>query len=100
MVNLCLETGAVRIQAKRILEAERERDSVEGAQLRAAAAQKRTPPADVVVKLLKREIDRAPTNNIIVEGFPSIVSDGFPGVQDQIDALQGVGETVKMVLLD
>jgi len=101
MVNMCLETGAARIQASRVLEAEREQNTEDARLLREAEAQKRTPPTDVVVRLLKRAVDAAPTNRVIIEGFPKLVSGGYPGVQDQLDALETVvGTAVQMVMLD
>ena len=61
----------------------------------------RTVPVDITVDIINKIVRDTPTNNFILEGYPRLVSAGFPGVQDQLAALDSsVGDVAQMVYMN
>ena len=101
MTQVCLASGASRIKTTELLLAEAESGSANGKIIAESMAAGRTVPVDITIGLINNVVKSSPTTKFVVEGFPRLVSAGFPGVQDQLAALQSqVGDVVQLINLD
>ena len=101
MTNACLNSNACKIDVTSLLLEEADTGSAAGNVIRDAVSSGRTVPVDITVDIINKVVRDAPTNNFIIEGYPRLVSAGFPGVQDQLAALDSsVGDVAQMVYMN
>merc|ERR1711871_647033 len=101
MTNACLNSNACKIDVSSLLLEEAESGSDIGKLISDAISSGRTVPVDITVDIINKVVRDAPTNNFILEGYPRLVSAGFPGVQDQLAALDSsVGDVAQMVYMN
>jgi adenylate kinase len=101
ITQVCLASNACRIQTTSLLLAEAESGSANGKIISESIAAGRTVPIDITVGLINNVVKAAPTTNFVIEGFPRLVSAGFPGVQDQLALLQSdVGDVAQLISME
>ena len=84
-----------QLQVTKLLDAEVASGSATGAVIAAALKAKRSVPSEAVIDVLRRAMAGSPAPRFILDGFPRLTSDGFPGVHDQIFALEASVGAVK-----
>ena len=90
-----------QLQVTKLLDAEVASGSALGESIAAALAAKRSVPTEAVVTLVRRAMLGSPATRFLLDGFPRLTSAGFPGVHDQVFALEAsVGAVKGAVLLD
>jgi adenylate kinase family enzyme len=95
------ELSYATLHVTKILEAEVASASADGAVIKAAMDASRTVPTDVTISAIKRAIAATSAPRFLIDGFPRLVSAGFPGVHDQVFALEaGVGAVKGCIALD
>lgn len=83
------ELGYATLDVLGLYALEESTDSVAGKALGAARLAGRTPPLDASLTVIKKAVDAlGSTPRFILDGFPRLVSQGFPGVHDQIIAAE------------
>lgn len=101
MTNACLNSNACKIDVSSLLLEEAETGSNAGKIISDAVSSGRTVPVDITVDIINKVVRDAPTSNFIIEGYPRLVSAGFPGVQDQLAALDSsVGDVAQMIYMN
>ena len=100
MVNLSRAATCARIDVTKLVASERTSDTSDGALIRLADSTQGQVPMDVLLRLLKDTVGRAPSQRILLEGFPRLVSAG-DSVVSQLDALERVmGPVVHMLYVE
>jgi adenylate kinase family enzyme len=100
MVNLSLAASCARLDVTKLIDAERDANTANGAAIRAADAAQQPIPIAVIVGLLKSTINATVTQRILVQGFPRLVS-AADGVVSQMDMLEtAIGPVVHMLYLE
>jgi len=93
--------GYARLRVTHLLRAEASTGSALGVTIATALEAKRTVPIDATLKVIKDAIARSPAKKFLIDGFPRIVSDGFPSVQDQVFAFEEfIGPIRSVVVLE
>jgi adenylate kinase len=83
------ELGYATLDVEALLAAEAASGSSHGKALAAAAAARRTPPIAPVLAVLERAMQANPAaQRFLLDGYPRLVSAGFPGVHDQVMAAE------------
>lgn len=80
--------GYTRISTSELLRREAKVESPRGRLVARAMREGRTVPADVVLQLVRRAMRDAASERFLLDGFPRVVSDGFPLVHDQVQLLR------------
>ena len=100
MVNLSLASSCARIDVTKLIDAERDANTSAGAAIRSAEAAQQPVPMNVLIRLLKTNINNAAVNRVLLQGFPRLVS-AADGVVSQMDALEtSIGPVVHMLYLE
>ena len=60
----------------------------------------RTVAMDVSISILRRALQSSLAKRFLLDGFPRLVSDGFPGVHDQAAELSSLGRVLGAISLD
>ena len=75
--------------------------SADGVAIQRAIDLGRTAPVDATIRVIRKAIAASRSNKFLLDGYPRLVSDGFPGVHDQVFALEEqVGPVRAVVCLD
>jgi adenylate kinase family enzyme len=85
-----VELGYCTLDCEALLAAEARREgSAAGRAIAAAAAAKRTPPLDATLSVLAAAMAAAGSaQKFVLDGFPRVVSQGFPAAHDQVMAAE------------
>ena len=95
------EFGFSRIHATVLAEREAELGSADGKVIAKCLANKRTCPMDVSCRVVKAEMLRVGGNKFLLDGFPRMVSMGYPMVHDQAFYLEeNLGRVTQVISLD
>lgn len=94
-VRAGLELGYATLRVPALLREEAAAGSALSAVIAEAMEAKRTVPTEAVVALLRRAVLRSGASRFIVDGFPRVVSAGFPSVHDQVFALEAALGPIK-----
>lgn len=94
-VRAGLELGYATLRVPALLREEAGAGSALSAVITEAMEAKRTVPTEAVVALLRRAVLRSGASRFIVDGFPRVVSAGFPSVHDQVFALEAALGPIK-----
>lgn len=90
-----------QLQVTKLLDAEVASGSATGKVIEACLASKRTVPIDSVIEVIRRAMARSPSSRFLLDGYPRLTSGGFPGVHDQVFALESrVGAIKGAIHLD
>jgi adenylate kinase len=89
------ELGYHTLQVTKLLEEEAASGSEDGAAIAAAFAAKRTAPLPATLRVIRSAMAHSPAQRFLLDGFPRVVSAGFPGVHDQVFALEAEVGPVK-----
>jgi adenylate kinase len=93
--------GYSRIRVTEILDAEAAKDTADGEIIRSAIREKRTVPVKYTISAIKNAILAANNDKFIIDGYPRVVSDGYPLVHDQVAAFESsIGHISLMVNLE
>jgi len=82
------ELGYATLKVSELLAAEVARGSPAGAAIAEAMAAKRTAPVDITVELIASALAASGARRVLLDGFPRVVSVGYPAVHDQVWALE------------
>lgn len=88
------EQHYTRIRTTTLLQQESKRNTEWGQEIRDAFEQKRAVATAVPIALIKRAMARARNNRFLLDGYPRLVNDGYPGVFDQLAELEAAVGTV------
>lgn len=95
------QLGYHRLHARQLLRAEAQSGTAMGARIAQAMAAGVTAPLDATTAVLRAAINESSATRFLIDGFPRLVSDGFPGAHDQCYALEeDVGPVRGMVVLE
>jgi UMP-CMP kinase len=93
--------GYARLRVTHLLRAEVATGSSLGATIHTALTACRTVPIDATLAVIRNAIARSPAKKFLIDGFPRVVSDGFPSVQDQVFAFEDAVAPIRgVVVLD
>ncbi len=76
--------GYARLRVTHLLRAEAESGSVVGNVIASALSSKRTVPLNATLYVIRQAIAQSPARRFLLDGYPRVVSDGYPTVQDQV----------------
>jgi len=93
-----LSLGYHHLRVTELLRREMALGSADGVAIARAFRLGRTAPVDAVLRVLKKAIAGSRSRRFLLDGFPRVVSDGFPGVHDQLFALEERVGPVKAVV--
>jgi adenylate kinase family enzyme len=82
------ELGYHVLHVTPLLKAEVASGSAAGAAIGAALAARRTAPLDATLEVIHRAITASTASRFLLDGFPRLVSAGYPAVHDQVFALE------------
>jgi adenylate kinase family enzyme len=95
------ELGYHVLHVTQLLQQEAAAGSARGAVVAAAFAAKRTVPADVAVDVIRAAMASSTASRFLLDGFPRVVSAGFPHVHDQVFELEArVGPVKGCIVLE
>jgi adenylate kinase family enzyme len=94
--------GYAPIRVTALLQAEAaDTDSPYAADIKLALATKRTAPVEATIAVVRRAMAQSTAKRFILDGYPRVVSVGYPRVSDQVFALEeAVGPIKGAVLLE
>ena len=99
--HLARERGYVRLDVATLYENEISKGTRAGAAIAAAAKKSQTTPLEVSIGVIQAAVRSSGASKYIVDGFPLVVSDGFPFAHDQAFELEeSVGTVTAVVQLD
>lgn len=96
--NLGKNLGFTRLRMTQLLEQASGDDTPTGDTIRDAIRNKRTVPIELTINIIKRAILESGNSRFILDGFPRVVSAGYPLAHDQVVALEESIAPVKAVL--
>jgi len=95
------ELGYHTLHVTQLLEEEAKSGSAAGKSVADALKAQRTVPIDATLSVIARAMASSPASRFLIDGFPRIVSAGYPGVHDQVFALEArIGAVKGAVHLD
>ena len=97
------QLGYHRLRVTHLLkeEAELESDSPYSEDIKLAFATNRTAPLDATIHVIRNAVQRSHAQRFILDGFPRVVSQGYPSVQDMVFAVESeLGRIRGAVVLD
>ncbi len=83
--------GYARLRITHLLREEAASGSAIGNVIAAALDAKRTVPLPATLAVIRKAIADSPARRFLLDGYPRVVSDGYPTVQDQVRLLVGLG---------
>uniref|UniRef100_A0A7S1CGK1 Adenylate kinase n=1 Tax=Bicosoecida sp. CB-2014 TaxID=1486930 RepID=A0A7S1CGK1_9STRA len=96
-----LKLGYHRLHVQQLLRAEAASGTALGARIADALAAGVTVPLDASLPVIRAAINESSARRFLLDGFPRVVSDGFPNAHDQCYALEReVGPVKGMVVLE
>jgi adenylate kinase len=96
-----LSLGYETLRVPKLLAQEASHGTERGKALKQAIDKHRTAPVKETVEVIREAIAKSRAHRFILDGFPRLVSEGFPSVHDQVFALEeGIGPVRGCVCLD
>lgn len=93
--------GYQHLRMTHLLQAEAQKPTELGREVNRALQLKQTVSLSAAIQVLKEAIRKSRCNRFLLDGFPRVVSDGFPAIHDQVLGLQeGLGEIHGVICLD
>ena len=93
--------GYARLRVTHLLRAEVETGSSLGLRIAAALEARRTVAVPDTLAVIKGAINRSAARRFLLDGYPRVVSDGYPSVQDQVFGFEeAVGPIEGVVVLE
>jgi len=93
------EHGFARVHVTELLRAEAASGSEAGAAIARCFKMQRTVPHDILLPLVLRESRRLGRSDIVLDGYPRLVSWSYPLIHDQAFALDGVAYVERVIVL-
>ena len=99
--RLCKELGCARLDAPSLMAEEAARGTADGQVVARALSRGSAVPTAVALRIIRKAVQASPASQFLLDGYPTMSSDGYPMVHDQIFAMdEGLSKCRHLLHID